>query len=105
MENGEREWRYQPWSEQKKPWRHLEQESFVEALACGDEVGTVTGCLGAGLAKTGFSVVCLPVLHLYLQETNKKYQCVCDQPQHKDGHEVIIYDEDVIVTQEFPRTK
>ena len=72
----ERERRYKPWSEQKKPWRHLEQESFVAALACGDEVGTVTGCLGAGLARTGFSVVCLPVLHLYLQETNKKYQCV-----------------------------
>lgn len=95
----EREWRYQPWSEQKKPWRHREQESFVAAsAACGDEVGTVTGCLGAGLAKTGFSVVCLPVLHLYCKRTNKKkYQSVCDQPQHKDM--------DVIITQEFPRTK
>lgn len=94
----EREWRYQPWSEQKKPWRHLEQESFVAALvACGDEVGTVTGCLGAGLAKTGFSVVCLPVLHLLLQEQTKSISVSAIKPQHKDM--------DVIITQEFPRTK
>ena len=66
--------RPQPWSEQKKPWRHLEQESFnvAAALATGDEVGTVIGgCLGAGLARTGFSVVCLPFLHLHCKNKQK----------------------------------
>jgi hypothetical protein len=64
---------WDPWSEQKKPCRHLEQESFVAALASGDEVGAATGCFGTDLARTGFSVVCLPVLHLHCK---KHLQCL-----------------------------
>lgn len=56
-----------PWSEQKKPWEHLGQDSFdvalVERVTAGLEVGIVL--VAAGLFNTGFSVVCLPVLHLH----------------------------------------
>lgn len=61
-----------PWSEQKKPWRHLEQESFEDALVAKVETGAmeILG-VGAAFAGTGFSVVCLPVLHLHQEITTQ----------------------------------
>lgn len=57
----------EPWSEQKNPCLHLEQVSFDEAPVegPGTRVGAGVGILGLGAAfvRTGFSVVCLPVLH------------------------------------------
>lgn len=56
-----------PWSEQKKPCRHLEQVSLEDAPAVELEEGAETGFFGLGAAfvNTGFSVVCFPVLHLH----------------------------------------
>ena len=53
-----------PCSEQKNPCWHLEQVCFDDASGAGAGAGTwFFG--GAGFASTGFSVVCLPVLHLH----------------------------------------
>lgn len=54
-----------PWSEQKKPCRHLEHDSFDDASVAGGAVGAETGVLGFAFDNTGFSVVCLPVLQLH----------------------------------------
>lgn len=59
---------FEPWSEQKNPCLHLEQVSFEDAavVVVGPETtGVGVGILGLGAAfvRTGFSVVCLPVLH------------------------------------------
>lgn len=60
------EWKLEelPWSEQKNPWRHLEQSPFVDELVAEDGGGI--GCFGvaAAFVGIGFSIVCLPVLHL-----------------------------------------
>lgn len=57
----------EPWFEQKKPCLHLEQVSFDNVAVGGAETGLGTKeeflGLGAALVSTGFSVVCLPVLH------------------------------------------
>lgn len=54
-----------PCSEQKKPCRHLEQSSFDEVVFAGATKGTGFLGLDAAFNITGFSVVCLPVLHLH----------------------------------------
>lgn len=73
-----------PWSEQKNPWWHLEQASFGDALVIGAGTRTGTGTalflVADGVAITGFSVVCFPVLHLQewtsmLQIDNEQITC------------------------------
>jgi hypothetical protein len=48
---------------------HLGQDSFEDELVAGAAVGGENGFFGVGVgvafANTGFSVVCLPVLHLH----------------------------------------
>lgn len=55
-----------PWSEQKKPCRHLAHDSFPNVFVMED-TGAGLGFFTAvdGLDKTGLSVVCFPVLHLH----------------------------------------
>lgn len=54
-----------PCPEQKKPCRHRGQSSLDDASAA--KAGAGTGFLGlaGAFVNTGFSVVCLPVLHLH----------------------------------------
>lgn len=58
-----------PWSEQKNPCRHLEQDSFEDVpspdIGACEAAGTVALGLVSAFFNTGFSVVCLPVLHLH----------------------------------------
>lgn len=56
-----------PWSEQKNPCLHLGQDSLEDKLVVVAAVGGGIGFFGLAVtfANTGFSVVCLPVLHLH----------------------------------------
>lgn len=70
-----------PWSEQKKPCLHLGQDSLEDKLvavaAAGVEIGFFW--LGATFANTGFSVVCLPVLHLHHRRHIEELITIYDQ--------------------------
>lgn len=57
-----------PWSEQKNPCRHLGQDSLDIPTVPGIRVDEIGFGLAVGFFNTGFSVVCLPVLHLHLSK-------------------------------------
>lgn len=71
-----------PWSEQKKPCLHLGQDSFEDELVAGAAVGGENGFFGVGVgvafANTGFSVVCLPVLHLHHRKKTFEWPTLID---------------------------
>ena len=73
-----------PWSEQKKPCLHLRQDSFEDVLVAGAAMGGENGFFGLGVgvafafANTGFSVVCLPVLHLHHRKKKLEWLMLID---------------------------